>query len=73
MSEDHKMTKQDKLALGITLAAIFGVVFILGFFGVINNLPNAKNEYLFPLSLIWSYLYNVRYFDQNEFYSTQQN
>ena len=30
MSEEHKMTKQDKLALGITLAAIFGGVFLLG-------------------------------------------
>ena len=30
--EDHKMTKKDKLVLGITLAAIFGGVFFLGFF-----------------------------------------
>ena len=38
MSEEHKMTKQDKLALGITLAAIFGGVFLLGFIGLIVNL-----------------------------------
>jgi len=38
MSEDHKMTKQDKLVLGITLGAIFGGVFLLGFIGLINNL-----------------------------------
>ena len=29
MSEDHKMTKQDKLVLTITLIAIFGGVFFL--------------------------------------------
>ena len=38
MSEDHKMTKQDKLILGITLAAIFGGVFVLGLVGLIFNL-----------------------------------
>jgi len=38
MSEDHKMTKEDKLVLGITLAAIFGVVFLLGFIGLITNI-----------------------------------
>jgi len=38
MSEEYKMTKQDKLVLGITLAAIFGGVFILGFVGLIINL-----------------------------------
>ena len=38
MSEEHKMTKQDKLALGLTLAIIFGGVFILGFVGLIVNL-----------------------------------
>ena len=38
MSEEHKMTKQDKLILGITLAAIFGGVFLLGFIGLIVNL-----------------------------------
>ena len=37
MSEEHKMTKKDKLALGITLAAIFGGVFFLGLFGLITN------------------------------------
>tara|TARA_Y100000590_G_scaffold448515_1_gene585291 strand:- start:845 stop:964 length:120 start_codon:yes stop_codon:yes gene_type:complete len=36
--EDHKMTKKDKLVLGITLAAIFGGVFFLGFFGLIVNI-----------------------------------
>ena len=38
MSEDHKMTKHDKLVLGITLAAIFGSVFIIGIIGLINNI-----------------------------------
>ena len=38
MSEEHKMTRQDKLVLGITLAAIFGGVFILGFIGLIINI-----------------------------------
>ena len=38
MSEEHKMTKQDKLALGITLSAIFAGVFILGFVGLLVNL-----------------------------------
>ena len=38
MSEEHKMTKQDKLVLGITLAAIFLGVFVLGFVGLIFNL-----------------------------------
>ena len=38
MSEEHKMTKQDKLALGTTLAAIFGGVFLLGFAGLLFNL-----------------------------------
>jgi len=37
MSEEHKMSKKDKLVLGITLAAIFGGVFLLGFIGLINN------------------------------------
>tara|TARA_B100000700_G_scaffold304554_1_gene377331 strand:+ start:565 stop:684 length:120 start_codon:yes stop_codon:yes gene_type:complete len=36
--EDHKMTKQDKLVLGITLAAIFGGVFVLGFAGLLVNI-----------------------------------
>ena len=38
MSEEHKMTKQDKVALGVTLAAIFGCVFVLGFIGLIINI-----------------------------------
>ena len=40
MSEEHKMTKQDKLILGITLAAIFGGVFLLGVIGLIVNLSS---------------------------------
>jgi hypothetical protein len=40
MSEEHKMTKQDKLVLGITLAAIFGGTFLLGFIGLIVNLSS---------------------------------
>jgi len=40
MSEEHKMTKQDKLVLGVTLAAIFGGIFILGFIGLIVNLSS---------------------------------
>ena len=38
MSDEHKMTTQDKLVLTITLAAIFFGIFILGFIGVIVNL-----------------------------------
>jgi len=39
MSEEHnKMTKQDKLVLGITLATIFGGIFLLGFAGLIFNI-----------------------------------
>ena len=38
MSEEHKMGKQDKIVLGITLAAIFGGVFILGFIGLVTNI-----------------------------------
>ena len=38
MSEEHKMTKEDKLALGITLAAIYGGVFFLWFIGLMVNL-----------------------------------
>ena len=40
MSEEHKMTKKDKLVLGITLAAIFGGVFVLGLIGLIINLSS---------------------------------
>tara|TARA_Y100001970_G_C14179959_1_gene829243 strand:- start:1202 stop:1321 length:120 start_codon:yes stop_codon:yes gene_type:complete len=36
--EDHKMTKQDKMVLGITLAAIFLGVFVLGLAGLIVNI-----------------------------------
>ena len=38
MSEEHKMTRQDKLVLTITLAAIFFGVFVLGLIGMIVNL-----------------------------------
>tara|TARA_B110000438_G_C15336135_1_gene445891 strand:+ start:154 stop:276 length:123 start_codon:yes stop_codon:yes gene_type:complete len=38
MSEDHKMSKQDKLIYSITLAAIFFGVLILGLAGVAVNL-----------------------------------
>ena len=38
MSEEHKMTKQDKLILTITLATIFLGVFVLGFIGLIVNI-----------------------------------
>jgi len=38
MSEDHKMTKKDKLVLGITLTAIFCGIFFLGLAGLIINL-----------------------------------
>ena len=40
MSEEHKMTKQDKLVLTVTLAIIFFGVFILGLIGLIVNLSN---------------------------------
>ena len=40
MSEEHKMTRHDKLVLGITLAAIFGGVFLLGLIGLIFNLSS---------------------------------
>ncbi len=36
--EDHKMSSKDKLVLGITLAAIFGGVFVLGFVGLVVNI-----------------------------------
>jgi len=38
MSEDHKMTKQDKLVLTITLSAIFLGIFSLGLIGLIINI-----------------------------------
>jgi len=40
MSEEHKMTKKDKLVLGITLATIFGGVFLIGLIGLIVNLSS---------------------------------
>ena len=40
MSEEHKMTKQDRLVLTITLAAIFFGVFGLGLIGLIVNLSS---------------------------------
>ena len=40
MSEEHKMTKQDKLVLTITLAVIFFGVFGLGLIGLIINLSS---------------------------------
>ena len=40
MSEEHKMTKQDKLVLTITLAVIFFGVFGLGLIGLITNLSS---------------------------------
>ena len=38
MSEEHKMTKHDRLVLTITLAAIFFGVFGLGPIGLLINL-----------------------------------
>ena len=38
MSEEHKMTKKDKLVLTITLATIFFGILILGLAGVIVNI-----------------------------------
>ena len=40
MSENHKMTKKDKLVLGITLGAIFVGIFGLGLIGLIFSLSN---------------------------------
>ena len=40
MEDNHAMTAKDKLALGITLAAIFLGVFALGLFGLIVNLSS---------------------------------
>ena len=40
MSEGHSLTKKDKLVLGITLAAIFLGVFVLGIIGLIVNLSS---------------------------------
>ena len=38
MSDEHKMTKKDKLVLTITLAVIFFGIFGLGLIGLIFNL-----------------------------------
>ena len=38
MSDENKMTQKDKMVLGVTLAAIFLGVFVLGFIGLIINL-----------------------------------
>ena len=40
MSEEHKMTKEDKFVLTITLAIIFFGVFGLGLLGIIFNLSS---------------------------------
>ena len=40
MSEDHNMTREDKIVLGITLAAIFLGVFGAGLIGVVVNLSS---------------------------------
>jgi len=40
MSDEHKMTKQDKLVLTITLAAIFFGVFGIGLVGLIVTLSS---------------------------------
>ena len=36
--EDHKMSKKDKLVYGITLAAIFFGVLVIGLIGVVVNI-----------------------------------
>jgi len=38
MEDNHKMTKNDKLVLGVTLAAIFCGVFALGLIGLMINI-----------------------------------
>lgn len=40
MSEDHKITKKDKLVYAITLAAIFFGVLGIGLIGVIVNISS---------------------------------
>ena len=40
MSNEHKMSAKDKLVLAITLASIFGGVFVIGFIGLIVNLSS---------------------------------
>ena len=38
MENDHEITKQDKIVIGITLTAIFAGGFILGLVGLIVNI-----------------------------------
>ena len=38
MENDHEITKQDKIVIGITLTAIFAGAFILGLVGLIVNI-----------------------------------
>jgi len=38
MSEEHKITKKDKIVYGITLASIFFGVLIIGLAGLIFNI-----------------------------------
>jgi len=40
MNEEHKMTKQDKLVLTVTLAIIFFGILSLGLIGLIVNLSS---------------------------------
>ena len=40
MSEEHKITKQDKLVLTITLAAIFFGIFGIGLVGLVVTLSS---------------------------------
>ena len=40
MSEEHKMTKKDKLVYAITLASIFFGVLIIGLVGMVINLAS---------------------------------
>ena len=56
MSEEHKMTKQDKLVLTITLAAIFFGVFGLGLIGLIFNFcPTVSATKSFLLQIWWTH------------------
>ena len=43
MEDNHKMTKSDKLVLGVTLAAIFIGVFALGLIGLMINIFGYNN------------------------------
>ena len=40
MSDEHKMSKKDRLVYTITLIAIFGGVLVLGLVGMIVNLTS---------------------------------